>query len=56
VSNVEATVRDVTTAVHLSNVYHLLKVYQYDPAKWTNCLKTKAGGEADFNWDGFKEL
>lgn len=68
---VEATVRDVTSAVHISNIYHLFKVYQYDPTKWTTYLRTKGvptlvesvgtgktppHNEENFHWDGFKEL
>jgi hypothetical protein len=36
---VVATVHGVTSAVHLSNIYYLFKVYQYEPAKWAAYLK-----------------
>jgi hypothetical protein len=64
-------VRNVTTAIHLSNIYHLLKAYQYDLSKWTTYLKehgvptlvesVRTGNTppvdfANFNWDGLEEL
>lgn len=68
---VEATVPGVTSAVHLSNIYHLFKAYQYDLTYWTAYLKkygvptlveaVRTGGTPPhniegFNWDGFEEL
>jgi hypothetical protein len=66
-----AVVRDVTTAVHLSNIYHLFKAYQYNLTYWAGYLQkhglptlveaVRTGGTPPhnaegFNWDGFEEL
>lgn len=66
-----AVVRGVTTGVHLSNIYHLFKAYQYDLDYWTGYLQkygvptlveaVRTGGtpphnDEGFNWDGFEEL
>ena len=31
---VVATLHNITTDIQLSNIYHLFKVYQYNPALW----------------------